>query len=69
MARYGDWLAAQDDEDARRGATLDWQLEQAMLGNGDLGAGAGYAGLPGVGQGVANLQVLKGLSGFQQLRA
>jgi len=41
-----------------------------MLGAADLGPAAGPAGISGVGQGAANLQVLRGLAeGFQQLRA
>ena len=70
VARYGDWLANHHDEDAAHGAALDWHLERALLGAADLGPAAGPAGIAGVGQGAANLQVLRGLAeGFQQLRA
>jgi len=70
VARYGDSLALHPDEDAAYGATLDWQLERAMAGMADFGPGAVGAGIAGVGQGAANLQVLNGLAeGFQQLRA
>jgi hypothetical protein len=44
-------------------------LERALLGAADFGPAAGPVGISGVGQGAANLQVLRGLAeGFQQLR-
>jgi hypothetical protein len=70
VARYGNWLASHPDEDAAHGATLDWHLERALLGTTDFGPAIGNTGIAGVGQGAANLQVLKGLAeGFQTLRA
>src|SRR5262249_52740136 len=70
VGRYGDWLASHGDEDAAQGAALDWQIERALFAGADPGPAAGQGGIAGVGQGAANLQVLKGLAdGFQQLRA
>jgi hypothetical protein len=69
VAGYGDSLANHYDEELDCGALLDWQLEPGMVGIGDFGAGADYAGISGVGQGAANLQVLRRLAdGLQQLR-
>jgi Ca2+-binding RTX toxin-like protein len=59
---------AEESVDARGGAAIDWQLEQALLGVSEFGAGVGPGGLPGIGQGAANLQTLAGLAeGFQRL--
>src|SRR6185436_11155305 len=57
VARYGDSLGANPDEDAAHGAALDWQLERALFASADLGPAAGQGGIAGVGQGAANLQV------------
>jgi hypothetical protein len=68
VARFGDWLAAQDDEDARSGAAPEWRLDQVLPGSGNFGGSAGPGGVTGIGQGAANLQLLKGLTeGLQKL--
>jgi hypothetical protein len=70
IARHNEWLALQQDEDARQGAALDWQLEQALAGAGEFGGGMAHAGIAGVGHGAADLQALHGLAeGWAQLRA
>src|SRR6185503_19978604 len=68
IARHSKWLATHPDEGEQQGAPLDWHLEHAVQRM-EFGDGAGDGGLQGVGQGAANLQVLRGLGeGLQQLQ-